>query len=69
MSRPEPGSILNYVEALGLKEHKCTVCGKKFECKTTYAYRKVNKKGKANIYFCSYSCMRKYEKGGLKCAS
>ncbi len=44
-----------------LHDRKCKQCGKLFESRKEYAYRSQVKKGRY-IYFCSYKCMRKYEK-------
>lgn len=48
--------------SIGLHEHECIQCGKKFECRNEYAYKKPRRSGLA-IYrwFCSYKCMRTYE--------
>ena len=40
-------------------KRQCYVCGKIFWCAREYVYKKViNRKRE---YFCSYSCMRKFE--------
>ena len=51
-------------ETLGLFKRKCSECGKDFESHTEYVYKR-NRKGRkkaAYDYFCSYSCMRKWDK-------
>ena len=55
------------LKAFGLHEHTCYTCGKKFECRGEYAYKKFCGKEKGIIYFCSYTCMRKNEKGEKQC--
>ena len=51
-------------ESVGLHPHKCYVCGKEFECRVEYTYRRYKKGAKGNTYdyFCSYTCMRKAQK-------
>ena len=44
--------------------HKCRVCGKKFECRNEYVYKILD--GKSFAWFCSYRCMREYEKNHEK---
>ena len=51
------------LKTIGLHEHKCYVCGKVFECRVDYVYKKHTNKAKGTEYYCSYSCMRKAEKG------
>ena len=46
---------------IGLWPHKCHVCGKMFECTKDYVY-KILRKGGAYTWFCSYKCMRAFEK-------
>ena len=45
----------------GLREHRCRECGKVFECSEGYVYKR-KKKDHNFDYFCSYSCLRKYDK-------
>jgi YHS domain-containing protein len=40
--------------------HKCPICGKEFWARSEYAF-KCNV-GKKLAYFCSWHCIRKYEK-------
>ena len=48
--------------SIGLHEHECEQCGKKFECRSEYAYKKQRRSGLAVYrWFCSYKCMRAYE--------
>lgn len=49
-------------ESFGLKEHECFLCGKKFECFPQYIYRRRPSKPDRTVYFCSYTCMRKFDK-------
>lgn len=49
-------------EALGLHEHTCHTCGKNFECRTDYAYKKYTTRSRGTEYYCSYTCMRKAER-------
>ena len=48
------------VETLGMHTHICPVCGREFECRQEYAYKRFTK-DKKSIYFCSWSCLRKAE--------
>ena len=48
-----------------LFDRKCRQCGKHFESRKEYSYRKTVKKGRY-IYFCSYKCMRLYEKARME---
>jgi len=50
-----------YTETMNLREHICEICGKKFECRPEYTYKKLSKRNKA-IFYCSWTCMRKGEK-------
>lgn len=53
-------------KAIGLHAHVCKSCGKTFECRTSYAYKKnVGKHNSTTIWFCSYTCMRSFEKEKL----
>jgi len=49
---------------LGLQEHTCEICGKKFECRGEYVYKKVASKSSPTEYYCSWTCYRKGEKCG-----
>lgn len=49
---------VKHQEALGLHPHKCRACGKVFESRGGYVYKKPNGHGKY-IYFCSWTCFRK----------
>ena len=50
-------------ENMGLHNRKCTQCGKQFEGRMEYAYKiPIKKITSAYYYFCSYKCMRAYEK-------
>ena len=46
---------------LGLTERTCKICGKKFEAAPEYVYKRKQGQGR-EIYFCSYTCMRTYDK-------
>ena len=49
---------------IGIYTHKCHTCEKKFECRSDYGWKKpIGKKGNLFAWFCSYSCMRVYERG------
>lgn len=52
------------LKTIGLHEHVCFTCGKTFECRADYVYKKRVSKTKNPEYFCSYTCMRKAEKDG-----
>ena len=48
---------------IGLYPHKCGECGKRFEARTEYAYKLHRFKTSDDfIWFCSYKCLREYEK-------
>lgn len=49
-------------EAFGYFPRKCKNCGKNFESRYEYAYKRNREYGKGQYYFCSYSCMREYDK-------
>ena len=49
------------VETLGLHPRKCHVCGKGFECRNDYVFHRKSKNGDRK-WFCSYKCMRAYER-------
>lgn len=51
------------LKTIGLREHVCFVCGKTFECRGEYAYKKYTSRTQGTEYYCSYTCMRKAEKG------
>ena len=51
-------------ETLGLHPRKCHKCGKDFECRYEYAFKLSDKKKHAK-WFCSYSCLRSFEKAAL----
>lgn len=46
---------------LGRWPRKCKICGKKFFANDEYAY-KIKKGWKDVKWFCSWSCMRKFER-------
>lgn len=48
---------------VGLYSHRCGECGKGFECRREYAY-KIHKYQSSDdfVWFCSYRCLRQYEK-------
>ena len=48
------------LKTIGLYKHRCRVCGKEFECRSSYAY----KRGRNDnyIWFCSWHCIREYDK-------
>ena len=48
--------------AFDLRPRKCKQCGKKFEGTMEYAYKIGNDK-KGYKWFCSYHCMRDFQKG------
>ena len=50
------------LRAMGLYPRKCVICGKEFETRPGYVYKKYNKR--EYDYYCSYTCMRKAEKNG-----
>lgn len=44
---------------------KCAICGKKFEADVQmYTWKRSTSEG--NVYYCSYSCFRKWEKPYLR---
>lgn len=50
-------------ETLGLYPRTCKTCGKKFESKKEYAWKcRQETYSTKTHYFCSYGCMREYEK-------
>ena len=51
------------MRAFDLYQRKCEVCGKRFESCVEYAYKVQKKKHKDRYYyFCSWRCLRQYEK-------
>ena len=49
--------------ALDLHPKRCEQCGKKFECSVQHVYKRYKPKSrKAFVYFCSYSCLRAYDR-------
>lgn len=55
---------------LGLYQYKCKQCGKKFEGRKEYGWRVPEGRSNAIFhYFCSYGCMRQYEKRDKKVPS
>ena len=46
---------------IGLFPHKCAVCGKRFEAHVEHVY-KTGWKGHKVTWFCSYRCMREFQK-------
>ena len=55
---------MNYI---GIYVHKCPICGKKFECRSDYGWKKqLGNKGDKFAWFCSYSCMREFERTKIK---
>lgn len=54
-------------ETLGLYPRKCKTCGKHFESKREYGWKCRSKTYSTHcVYFCSYGCMREYEKQYMK---
>lgn len=51
-------------ETLGLHERKCVQCGKDFEARQEWQYKrpKTVHDHTSYRYFCSYRCLRAYEK-------
>ena len=46
-------------------DKKCPICGKTFAYyPSEHVYK--HSKGRETLYFCSWTCMRKHEKEGLK---
>lgn len=46
-----------------LYPRRCSVCGKRFECRMEWAYKEKKKQKKeAFFWFCSYKCKREYER-------
>ena len=52
------------VETMGLHPRTCQQCGKGFESRSDYAYRKETGHGKS-IWFCSHKCIRAFEREAL----
>lgn len=51
------------LKAFDLHKRKCAQCGKNFESRMEYAYKVERRKGKKlYYYFCSWHCLRQYEK-------
>ena len=48
-------------------EKKCSECGRVFIVADSGAYRYKKNVGNRLRYFCGWSCMRSYEKKGVKC--
>ena len=48
-------------------EKKCGKCGRIFVVADSGTYRYKKNVGNRLTYFCSWSCMRSYEKKGVKC--
>ena len=53
-------------KTIGLHKHCCAVCGKVFESRIDYVYKKYTSKSKGTDYYCSYTCMRKAEKDDIR---
>lgn len=53
------------VKAFELYPRKCKVCGKGFESCFDWVY-KTRPTGKRWVWFCSWGCLRKYEKAHPK---
>ena len=51
------------MRAFDLYPHKCKQCGKRFEGAKEWAYKDVSKGMKRAIYFCSWRCLREFDKG------
>lgn len=52
---------------IGLYPHKCASCGKSFEARREYAYKLHKYKTSDDfVWFCSYKCLRLYEKKNIK---
>ena len=46
------------LKVLGLTEHTCEICGKKFECSGNYVYKYSSHKRRKTLYYCSWKCYR-----------
>lgn len=51
------------MRAFDLYKRKCPVCGKRFESGKQYAYKREHRHNNF-YYFCSWHCLREYEKKG-----
>lgn len=51
------------MKAFDLYPHKCRQCGKRFEGSIEWAYKESKGKKKGFIYFCSWRCLREFDKG------
>ena len=49
--------------AFDLIPRKCEKCGKKFEASKDWAYKLPRRTRSTIPYFCSWKCLREYEKG------
>ena len=54
------------MKAFDLYPHKCRQCGKRFEGSVEWAYKESKGKKKGFIYFCSWRCLREFDKGRRK---
>lgn len=64
MKRQSKMSDVNYYGLDHIKTKKCDQCGKEFDCTAEWGY-KVSYKGLSRSpkkIFCTYSCMRAYER-------
>ena len=43
-------------------EKKCTICGRKFCPSAEWVYKRGSNHGYADKMFCSYACMKKYDR-------
>lgn len=53
------------MKAFDLYKRKCPVCGKRFECGTLYAYKRARRHNMF-FYFCSWKCLRQYDRNRRK---
>ena len=47
-------------KTIGLYKHKCKICGNTFESRADYVYKRGSDHN--YIWFCSYHCMRNYDR-------
>jgi len=54
---------MKLANALDLHRRKCNVCGKIFEASNQYVFKTQRTRHRDSFdYYCSYSCLRAYEK-------
>lgn len=49
----------DYLIYAGMTEHKCAKCGKPFECREQYRFKKYNYEKKHTDYWCCWTCYSK----------